>query len=221
MNLESAFDFLRSLNQNNDRTWFEAHRPWYEDSKRDVEAFFFSLFSDLELERGNQKPSFWFHRIYRDVRFARGKGPYKPWFSAVLDSGGRKGPGLKTYLHLQPGGESIVGGGLWQPELDVLKRFRADMEDGPRAFLKILDSAAFRSELTLVDDRLKNVPRGYPADHPAADLLRLKQVVAWRHFSDSEVLASNFGPAVVKTAQALRPFLDYLNESVGIVALPD
>lgn len=220
--LGPVLGYLHQLELNNDRAWFEAHRDEYEQAKETVEAFFFGLFTDLKIDRAGHKPSFWFHRIYRDVRFARGKGPYKPWFSAVLDAGGRKRPGLPVYFHLQPGGESVVGGGLWQPEPEALKKFRLDMEDGPRAFLKILDSPEFRSQLTLLDgSKLRKVPKGFPEDHPAAELFKLKQVVAWRMFSDDEVGSPGFAGQVTAAARALGPFLQYLEEAAGLVAPRD
>lgn len=220
--LGPALDFLSQLNLNNDRTWFEAHRSDYEVAKASVESFVFELFPRLGIDRGTHKPSFWFHRIHRDVRFSRGKPPYKTSFSCVLDAGGKKAPGLGTYFHLQPGGESVVGGGLWAPEPDALKKFRLDMEDGPRAFLKILEAPEFKAHLHLLDgQKLRKVPRGFPEDHPAAELFKLKQVVAWQSFSDEEVLALDFADHVLGAARALGPFLRYLEVSAGLVTPPD
>lgn len=216
--LAFALSFLTALNLNNNRMWFEAHRDDYDRAREAVEGFFFGLFPSLGLDRGTHKASFWFHRIYRDVRFSREKTPYKGHFSAVFDSGGKKAPGLGTYFHLQPGNESVVGGGLWAPEPEALKKFRLDMEDGPRAFLKILEAPEFRRHLHLLDgQKLKKVPKGFPQDHPAAELFKLKQVVAWRTFTDEAVLSPGFGAEVVATARALSPFLRYLEEAAGLV----
>jgi len=214
--------FLSELHRHNDRTWFEAHRSEYDRAREAVEAFFFGLFPALGIDRGSHKASFWFHRIYRDVRFSREKTPYKTSFSGVLDSAGKKYPGLGAYFHVQPGNETVVGGGLWAPEPAALKRFRLDMEDGPRAFLRILDAPEFRKHLHLLDGaKLKRVPKGFPEDHPAAELFKLKQVVAWRTFRDEEVLAPGFADEVVASVKALRPFLRYLEESAGLVAPQD
>lgn len=211
--------FLNDLSLHNDRPWFEAHRADYDRAREAVEAFVFSLFPALGIDRGTHRASFWFHRIYRDVRFSRGKPPYKTSFSAVLDPAGKKTPGLGAYFHLQPGGESVVGGGLWAPEPAALKRFRLDMEDGPRAFLSIVGSQEFRSHLHLLDgEKLHRVPKGFPEDHPAAELFKLKQVVAWRTFTDEEVLGPAFADQVIAAARALDPFLRYLEVSAGLVA---
>jgi len=217
--LEHPLAFLSELENHNERPWFEAHRDDYDRAKNDVEAFVFGLFPALGIDRGTHKASFWFHRIYRDVRYSREKTPYKNSFSCRLGADGKKGPGLSPYFHVQPGDESVVAGGLWAPEPAVLKKFRLDMEDGPRAFQKILGSAEFRRYLHLHEgEKLKRVPKGFSEDHPAAELLKLKQITAWRTFTDAEVTAPSFAAEVVATVKALDPFLRYLEEAVGLGA---
>lgn len=220
--LNSVLDFLSQLRQHNDRTWFEAHRADYDRAREDFEAFFFGLFPALGLDRGSHKASLWLHRIHRDVRFSREKTPYKTHFSGVLQAGGKKAPGLGVYVHVEPGHESIVAGGLWAPEPAQLKRFRLDMEDGPRAFLQIIQSPQFLAHVNLMDgERLKKVPKGFPEDHPASELFRWKQVVAWKRYQDDEVLAPDFARRVTEAAKALDPFLRYLEVSSGMVAETD
>ena len=156
------------------------------------------------------------------MRFSREKTPYKINFSAVLDPRGKKAPGLGAYFHLEPGHESGIGGGLWRPEPGVLKKFRLDMEDGPRAFLKILEAPEFKARLHLMDtEKLRRVPKGFAEDHPAAGLLKLKDVVAWRSFTDDEVRHPGFANEVVATVRALSPFLRYLEEACGLVTGSD
>lgn len=220
--LEHTLAFLADLALHNERPWFAAHREDYERAKEEVESFVFGLFPALGLERGSHKASFWFHRIYRDVRFSREKTPYKVNFSCSLRPDGRKGVGLGAYFHVEPGHGSVVAGGLWAPEPAVLKKFRLDMEDGPRAFLKIVQDPGFLRYLHLDEgDKLRRVPKGFPEEHPAAELFKLKQVTAWRTFRDEEVTAPDFGEEVVATVKALDPFLRYLEEAGGLVAPRD
>jgi len=96
------------------------------------------------------------------------------------------------------------------------------MEDGPRAFLKILEAPEFKRRLHLHEgEKLRRVPRGFPEDHPAAELFKLKQITAWRTFTDQEVTADNFAAEVVATVKALDPFLRYLEEAGGLVPARD
>ena len=220
--LDHTLSFLSQLALHNDRIWFEAHRSDYERAKEEVEGFVFTLFPSLGIDRGSHKASFWFHRIYRDVRFSREKTPYKINFSCSLDPAGKKGPGLGAYFHIEPGNESLVAGGLWNPEPAVLRKFRLDMEDGPRAFLKILSDPEFNKRLHLHEgEKLKRVPKGFPEDHPAAELFKLKQITAWRMLSDDEVRSPGFSDEVIATVKALDPFLRYLEEAGGLVTATD
>jgi len=215
--LSPTFAFLSQLALNNDRTWFEAHRGDYDRAKEAAEAFVFSLFPALGIDRGSQKASHWFFRIHRDARFSKDKSPYKTNFGCVLHPSGKKTPELGTYLHLQPGGESFLAGGLYAPTPDQLKKFRTDMEDGPRAFLAILQNPSFRSRLSLMEgEKLKKVPRGFSEDHPAAELLKLRQIVAWHPLTDTQVLGPGLADEVLATDKALKPFLKYLEEAVGL-----
>jgi len=183
-----------------------------------AEAFVFGLFPTLGIDRGSHKASHWFFRIHRDARFSKDKTPYKTNFGCALHPAGKKARELGAYLHLQPGNGSFVAGGLYAPEPDQLKKFRLDMEDGPRAFLAILQAPEFRARLALMEgEPLKRVPRGFPEDHPAAELLKLRQIVAWHPITDEQVLSPRFADDVVATVGALRPFLKYLEEAVGLV----
>jgi uncharacterized protein (DUF2461 family) len=58
-------------------------------------------------------------------------------------------------------------------------------------------------------DQLKTVPKGFPRDHPAIDLLRYKQYWFERSFTDREVLADDFLNQVNKVFKSIRPFFDY------------
>lgn len=221
--LETCFDFLKDLEKNNNRPWFEAHRDDYERAKEAAEAFVFRLFPDLGIDRGSRKASAWFFRIHKDVRFSKDKLPYKTSFSCVLDPAGKNSPrSLGAYLHLQPHGQSLIAGGIWAPTPAQMKSFRLDMEDGPRTFMKILNNPEFQSLFKLSEeDRLKKVPRGFTEDHPAAEFLKLRHLVVWRPLTDTEVMAENFAAEVIRSVKVLSPFLRYMEHAVGMTGTED
>ena len=64
----------------------------------------------------------------------------------------------------------------------------------------------------LKGEELKTAPKGFDKTHPAIDLIRKKQYLLTRSFSDKEVLSSNFEEEVLATFQAMRPFFDYMSE---------
>ena len=63
-----------------------------------------------------------------------------------------------------------------------------------------------------VGDALKTAPKGFDKLHPAIDLLRRKQFIFRRPFSDDDVLSSNFMLTVDQYFQIMRPFFDLMSD---------
>jgi uncharacterized protein (TIGR02453 family) len=217
-NLKSVLIFLSSLARNNNRPWFEEHRPAYDQARDRFEAFVQRLIvglGEFENMRGVEARDCIF-RIHRDVRFSKDKTPYKTHLSASIGCGGRKSYRFHYYVHIQPRGASMVAGGLHDPESGQLNKFRAAISRDARKFKSIVGEKSFRKYFGEIDgERLKTAPQGYDRDHPEIELLRLKEVVAVHHVTDAQVLSPRFAGQVVKACAAMKPFLDYLRTVTG------
>jgi uncharacterized protein (TIGR02453 family) len=205
----ATFEFLRELQQNNDRDWFTAHKPRYkaafDEYKQFGEAVRDQMSHHDNIERLNV------FRIYRDVRFSKDKSPYKTHLGAYLSRATKWLRG-GYYFHIEPGG-SFVGGGFWDPNPADLKRIREEIAADDQPLRQIMADPVFIQTFgTLEGEQLKTAPQGYPKDHPAIDLLRYKQFLVSKQFSDKEVLSASFQEAVVETFRAMRPFFDYMSE---------
>jgi len=64
----------------------------------------------------------------------------------------------------------------------------------------------------LKGESVKTAPRGFDKNHPAIDLIRKKQFLVMRKFTDKEVLSDNFQKEALLTLLAMRPFFDYMSE---------
>jgi uncharacterized protein (TIGR02453 family) len=215
--MEPVLDFLKGLQKNNNKEWFEKHRPAYENARAQFEAFVDELIlglGDVEDLRGvTAKDSAM--RIYRDIRFSKDKSPYKTGMGASIGPGGRRSTRLKYFLHVEPHDASLVAGGLHMPEPAQITKFRAAIGRDARPFKAILNDAGFKRFYGTVDgEKLKTAPQGFARDHPEIELLRLKEVVAIRHLPDKDVLAPKFREHVLQAFTAMKPFLDYLNSVV-------
>ena len=116
------------------------------------------------------------------------------------------------YLHIQPEG-IFVGGGFCEPNAADLNRIRKEFEMDDEEIRTIVADATFKKFFgELKGEELKTAPKGFDKTHPAIDLIRKKQYLLTRSFSDKEVLASNFQEEVLATFQAMRPFFDYMSE---------
>jgi len=220
MSLAPALAFLTDLRANNTTEWFRAHRPAYEAARATWLAFIRQLHQGLlpsdPLLR-DLDPAKALFRINRDIRFSHDKSPYKVHFGAVLAPGGTKDPGPVYYVHLEPGDRSGLAGGIWQPLPDHLKRIRQEIDYDAATLRSILTTPAFRQTFGtsfFEGDALKRIPTGYPLDHPAADLLRLKSFTGWHPVPDAQATDPAFASAAVDTFHHLQPLLTWLRTAI-------
>ncbi|HVU57160.1 MAG TPA: DUF2461 domain-containing protein [Puia sp.] len=209
----SSLDFLKKLKKNNNREWFNNHKTEYQQELTLMEAFAAALLKLLnthdEIETPSGKKSL--YRIYRDTRFSADKTPYKTHWSGSFKRATKYRRG-GYYFHIEPG-NSFVAGGFWGPTPQDLRRIRDDIAFDAAPLRKILKSRQFVSMFqTLKGEQVKTAPKGYDAGHEAIDLLRHKQFLLIRHFSDKEVLSKEFPKQVSLTFKAMRPFFNYMSE---------
>ncbi len=208
-----VLQFLRDLAGHNDRDWFKANRDRYDAVRQHMVDFAETVHDRLgrhdvlEPQSGKQI----LFRIYRDVRFSKDKSPYKTNFAGYIKRSGKLRRG-GFYFHIQPGG-SFVGGGFWNPNKEDLLRIRTELAADARPLREIIAGPAFQKTFgELQGDAVKTAPKGFSRDHPDIDLIRHKQFVVSRQFSDPEVQRAGFADAVVETFNAMLPFFDYMSE---------
>lgn len=222
-----AVQFLADLAANNDRAWFQPRKPEYERLlKEPLEALVAALGGRFR-ERGiplRADPARAPFRIYRDVRFSKDKSPYKtnvgasfPWTGEGADDVEGRSHTANVhstggYFHLSPG-EIYMGGGFWHPEKPWLDAFRRRVAADPaelRALLDTLDFTATFGGLSRDGHALQRVPAGYPADHPEAETLKLKDVVFGRRLSDEEAQSADLPRTLADAFATAVPVLRYL-----------
>ena len=214
----STLRFLKQLARNNDKSWFDAHRPAYEDAKGD-----FLLFVAELLKRLSQKdpslsgiePKSCVFRINRDVRFSKNKAPYKNHFGAYFCKGGKKSNLAGYYFHLEPG-TAFLGGGLWMPEGPALGKVRQEIDYCLEEFRKIVGGKGFRSTYGAMEENhmLTRLPKGYEPGTPAEEFLRLKSFTAIRSISDDELTSTGAAALAAKHLGELVPLIGFLNRAL-------
>lgn len=208
--MKKAFEFLDNLKENNNREWFAQHKAEYDSIIKENKVFFNKIYT--ELQEYDHLKGLHIFRIYRDLRFSKDQSaPYKTNFGVGYS---RSKPMLRGgyYIQLEPN-NSFVGGGFWGPETKDLLRIRKEFELNTAAIEKITSNEIFIQYFGNIEgDAVKTAPRGFDKNHPAIDLIRKKQYVVMRKFTDKEVLSGNFQKEVVLTLLAMRPFFDYMSE---------
>lgn len=216
----STLAFLKALKKNNNKIWFDENREKYVSAKNNFAEFVGPLLEKMILFDPDLKELLakdCTFRINRDIRFSKDKTPYKINLSASFNKGGKKSINAGYYFHLQPGGKSFVGGGLWRPEAIELKKLRQEIDYCFPEFKKIPGSSSFKKnygELEKDDNQtLVNVPKGYEKDNPAADFLRMKSFVATKNLSDEQILSPALMKEVLSSFKALTPLIHFINRS--------
>jgi uncharacterized protein (TIGR02453 family) len=201
--------FLAALEAHNDRDWFKANKPLFEAAQANMKAFMQAV--EAELGKTDHIEGSKLFRIYRDVRFAKNKAPYKTSFGTSF----RRATNLLRggyYLHVQPG-QSFAGGGFWAPNPADLKRIRDEFTGDDKSIRTITGGADFVKFFgSLRGDEVKTAPKGFDRNHPAIGLIRKKQFIVQRAFSDSAVTSPGFLSEVRQTFEAMRPYFDYMSE---------
>jgi len=211
----SNFEFLKLLKKNNDRDWFNAHKDRYLKELGDVENFAEALLTLMNahdtIETPSGKKSL--HRIYRDIRFSKDKTPYNTHWGGGFKRASKMRRG-SYYFHLSPG-NSFIAGGFWGPEPGDLKRIREEFAYDAKPFRKILKSKSFVSHFgTLKGEQVKTTPKGFDPDDEAIDLLRYKQFLIRKSFTDKEVMSPDFLKKINEAFRAMRAFLDYMSDAL-------
>jgi len=209
-----AVKFLKQLTKNNNRDWFEANKPRYDGAIREPMVSLLETLDGLLRHRVPDlviDPKKSMYRIYRDVRFSKDKTPYKTWAAASFSFSGhdrKTAPGF--YFHFTST-EVGVGGGLYAPDSAQLKNLRKAIDQDATVLRKILAGKTFKKHFgELAGESLIRPPQGFAPDHPAADLLRLKQFLCWKEHDLALIHESAFADFLADHFAAMGPFVRYL-----------
>ena len=220
--------FLRGLKRHNDRAWFEAHRAVYEaDVKQPMRELIEEM--DVRLTRfapeiiGDPKRSMF--RIYRDIRFSPDKSPYKThascWFYHRDGSRavGREaeGAGAGFYFQIAPG-DSFVGGGMWMPARDSLRKLREAIADDPTRFTRIATDRRLARRFGGLSEEavLRRVPRGFAPDHAAARWLKFQSFVMGRPLTDAQAAGARLPALLEADFRLMLPLVRWINGVLGL-----
>jgi len=207
---KETFPFFKKLAKNNDRDWFNAHKPEFKAIEAKVKSAYNHL-GEL-MSAYDQIENIKIFRIYRDVRFSKNKLPYKTHFGGSF---ARKKPELRGgyYLHIQPNNESFIATGFWQPSKEDLLRIRKEFEMDDSDMRDILNDKTFKATWgNFVGDELKTAPKGFNKEHSAIDLIRRKRFIFTKTYTDKEVLADGFLEDVNDAFKKIRPYFNYMSD---------
>ncbi len=210
---KNTIAFLKNLSENNNRDWFNAHKPTYIEAHENVCSFVDALILEMnkhdELVNESGKKSIF--RIYTDVRFSKDKSPYNARFALSLQRATKFKRG-GYYMNIKPG-NSFLACGFWGPNPDDLKRIRQDIAEKYTDWNKLLKKKSIAESFgSITGEQVLTAPKGYSKDHPAIDLIRHKQFIFRHNFKDKDIIAPDFLKTANTLYKSIRPFFDYMSE---------
>ncbi|MGH9672816.1 MAG: DUF2461 domain-containing protein [Bryobacteraceae bacterium] len=216
---EVGVQFLRGLSRHNRREWFQPRKEIFErDVKKPMEALVEALNADFARYAPDYitDPNKAVYRIYRDTRFSHDKTPYKTHIAASFwRRGFQKHVSAGYYFSVSPK-EIEVAGGIYMPGPEQLLAIRRKLASDHEAFRKLLKARVLRSTMgDLQGDSLSRVPKGFPADHAAADLIRRKNWIFYVLLDGKLSTSPKLLDEVTRRFRALAPCVEYLNQALA------
>ncbi|MGO4881807.1 MAG: DUF2461 domain-containing protein [Bryobacteraceae bacterium] len=210
-----AIAFYRGLAKHNTREWFQPRKHIYEEQVKapmvDLVMALNGAMMDFAPEYVTDAPKA-IYRIYRDTRFSPDKTPYKTQIAASFSRRGMEKHGAAGYYFAISHKGVDVGGGIYMPTPETLLAVRTHIAERHAEFRQLAASSAIKRLLGAVyGQELSRVPKGFRADHPAADLLRLKQFLLFTTLDAAIVTTPKLFTELEKRFRAMAPLLEFLN----------
>lgn len=209
-----AVQFFRGLTRHNNRDWFQPRKAIFEEK---VKQPMRELVGAVNRAMTTFAPEFAtdpdraIYRIYRDTRFSKDKTPYKDHIAASFHRRAAWIHGDTGYYFAVSHKEVAIGGGVYMPSPESLLAIRTRLAEKHEEFRRILRPRRLRNLLgELQGEQLSRVPKGFAADHPAADLLRFKQFLLYVELPPDLATTPALYGEIVKRFRAMTPFLNFL-----------
>ena len=204
-----AITFLKGLEKNNNRDWFQPRKQAF-DSHLKAPMFEFVELINAELLKFAPEhitePKNAVYRIYRDTRFSKDKTPYKTHLGAMFPRRGLgKDAGAGFYFHVSAK-EVGIACGSYAPGPEQLRKLRPFIAENAKAF---------RAKKKLMGQvqgtTLQRIPKGFNPADPAADLIKMKQWYWWVELDPSLITSPQLKSEITKRFKEMAPMIELLN----------
>ncbi len=217
MDFKRLLDFLNRLSKDNTKEWFDANKKEYETLRKEWVVFVgdcIAAIGSFDKRFAGLDPKKCIFRINRDIRFSKDKSPYKNNFGMSLSLNGKKDEFCGYYLHIQPN-NCFIAGGSYMPMPDTLAKIRQEIDYNLPAFEKIVLAKDFKSLFGEISgEKLVRPPKGYEAENPAFEYLKLKGFIAERKITQKELTDPAFMKTLTGTTKSIKPLIDFLAAAI-------
>lgn len=216
--MNKIFNFLEKLDKHNNKKWMDEYRVYYEESRHLFKDLVQTMLDNIGLfdpQVSDQRVQDSLFYINRDQRFNKEAPPYKNYFSALISKEGRHSVYSGYYIHLEPGNKSFIGGGIYRPSSDILKKIRLGISEKGDLLKEIIEQPQFSRVFGSIQGNcLKKAPKEFNEDHPFIEFLKHKDFIVSREFKDHEVLGKNFISNLIQYCYYLKTFNHFFNSII-------
>lgn len=221
MHIRDLVQFLSELSENNNRAWFVMNKPRYDILRAEFLELVTRLIADIakfDPAVADCNPKKALFRINRDMRFSHDKSPYKTTFSAAITSSGLKKPsqggGPAYYFHIDANGTLLIAGGEYMPPPDRLRNIRLQVIDDAAGFGKVLKNRKLNATFGGLNQegKLSRPPKGFDADAPHIESIKLKSFIAWTETSLKKKIPANLEKEIVPVFKDAYPLISWLRQ---------
>lgn len=215
--MNEILSFLKDLEANNNRDWFDANRSRYEQTRKDFLDITGQLIAEIrkfDPEVPALQPKDCMFRIFRDVRFSNDKSPFKSNYGSYIARGGRKSGFAGYYLHMAPG-EYFVSGGIYMPSPEHLNAIRQEIYYHTGEYLQLIEDGLFKGSFDQhYFDPLKTAPKGFPKDWEHINLIKNRSYGFGKSLTEEDILADDFVQKCLRYFKLLLPVNHFYNRAI-------
>lgn len=218
---KETLNFLIDLKQNNAKEWLDSNKKRYENAKNNIlelTANLIAVVSDIDkaIAEADLNPKKCISRLNRDLRFAKDKTPYKTDYYIVLNKKGKNSPSAFYYLHIEPG-NCFVGGGVYNPQPEELKKIRQEIDYCFAEWQSIINDTSFYQTFTTGIHNsgvLSKTPKEFKETNKASEFLRMKGFYTMEKFTDVEIQSKETFIKINSYFKTTKPLVDFLNRAI-------
>ena len=218
---KNTLKFLKDLKLNNSKEWLDGNKKTYENAKSDILTLTAELITSLSeidttILNAHLDPKKCITRLNRDLRFAKDKTPYKTDYYIVLNKNGKNSASAFYYLHIEPG-NCFVGGGLYNPQPDELKKIRQEIDYSFDEWTDIINDKIFKKTFKSSINSpgvLSRTPKEFDDTNKANEFLKMKGFYTMEKLTDKEVMLQDTFEKINSYFKITKPLVDFLNKAI-------
>jgi uncharacterized protein (TIGR02453 family) len=204
-----AITFLKGLEKHNTRDWFQPRKEIFDTKLKEPMLAFVETINAEVLKFAPEhitEPKKSVYRIYRDTRFSKDKTPYKTHLGAIFPRRGLgKDAAAGFYFHVSSKHVGVACG-AYGPGPEQLLKIRQFIAENHKLLKREIKGMG-----SLQGTTLTRVPKGFASEHPAVDLIKMKQWYWWVELDLALATSPKLKSEIAKRFRAMAPMVELLN----------